>query len=102
MMASVAVSAHATGALPHRLAGPPIASLVGPVFAVWLMGIGMISAAAAGRLWIGIALAVLTTVILAAMLRLAGLMFTVDLSATALAVYPSGGGRLAWVGGERS
>jgi hypothetical protein len=38
----------------------PLALLGGPLLAVGLMGMGMITAAAAGRLWIGLALALLT------------------------------------------
>lgn len=37
----------------------PIALIVGPILAVGLMGAGMIGAAAAGRLWIGVVLALL-------------------------------------------
>lgn len=45
--------------------GPASLALVGgPILAVGLMGAGMIAAAAAGRLWIGIALALLTGVAL--------------------------------------
>ncbi len=38
----------------------PLASISGPVLAVGLMGAGMIGAAAAGRLWIGVALALMS------------------------------------------
>lgn len=38
----------------------PLALVGGPILAVGLMGVGMIAAAAAGRLWIGVFLAVLT------------------------------------------
>ncbi|MDM7955739.1 hypothetical protein [Blastomonas sp.] len=40
----------------------PLAPVGGPVLAVGLMGAGMISAAAAGRLWVGVLLALLTAV----------------------------------------
>lgn len=41
--------------------GPaPIALVGGPILAVGLMGVGMIAAAAAGRLWVGVGLALLT------------------------------------------
>ncbi len=38
----------------------PLAVIGGPILAVGLMGTGMIAAAAAGRLWIGVVIAVLT------------------------------------------
>ncbi len=38
----------------------PLALVGGPILAVGLMGVGMIAAAAAGRLWIGVVLALLT------------------------------------------
>lgn len=38
----------------------PLALVGGPILAVGLMGVGMIAAAAAGRLWIGVLLALLT------------------------------------------
>jgi len=38
----------------------PLALTGGPILAVGLMGVGMIAAAAAGRLWIGVVLALLT------------------------------------------
>jgi hypothetical protein len=41
-------------------AGVPLALVGGPILALGLMGVGMIGAAAAGRLWVGVVLAVLT------------------------------------------
>ncbi len=38
----------------------PIAPFAGPILAVGMMGVGMIAAAAAGRLWIGVVIALLT------------------------------------------
>jgi hypothetical protein len=38
----------------------PLALVAGPILAVGLMGVGMIAAAAAGRLWIGVVLALVT------------------------------------------
>ena len=46
--------------LAGRPSSIPLASSTGPVIAVGLMGAGMIAAAAAGRLWFGVLLALLT------------------------------------------
>jgi hypothetical protein len=46
--------------LHNAPATAPLVVAAGPILAVGLMGAGMISAAIAGRLWIGIALALLT------------------------------------------
>ncbi len=46
--------------LRNAPATAPITQVAGPILVVGLMGAGMISAAIAGRLWIGIALALLT------------------------------------------
>ena len=45
----------------------------GPILAVGLMGVGMIAAAAAGRLWIGVGLALLTAVGLILLARALGM-----------------------------
>ncbi|WP_301751458.1 hypothetical protein [uncultured Erythrobacter sp.] len=59
-LAGVAAPALAMLLLRNTPATAPIAQVAGPILAVGLMGAGMISAAIAGRLWIGIALALLT------------------------------------------
>lgn len=59
-LAGVAAPALAMLLLPEAPDTAPIAEIAGPILAVGLMGAGMISAAIAGRLWIGIALALLT------------------------------------------
>jgi hypothetical protein len=51
----------------------PLALVAGPIFAVGLMGVGMIGAAAAGRLWIGVLLALLTGAGLLVLARALGL-----------------------------
>ncbi len=45
--------------LADAAAPAPLVAVVGPVLAVGLMGVAMIAAAAAGRMWIGVALALL-------------------------------------------
>jgi hypothetical protein len=62
------------------------ASIAGPILAVGMMGVGMIAAAVAGRLWIGIALAVLAGTGLAAAVRGLGLATLSDPLASGLAV----------------
>lgn len=59
-LAGVAAPALAMLLLHNAPATAPIVQVTGPILAVGLMGAGMISAAIAGRLWIGIALALLT------------------------------------------
>jgi hypothetical protein len=51
----------------------PLALVAGPILAVGLMGVGMIGAAAAGRLWIGVLLAMLTGAGLLVLARALGL-----------------------------
>ncbi|HSJ77434.1 MAG TPA: hypothetical protein VK913_01755 [Erythrobacter sp.] len=46
--------------LADKIAPAPLASVAGPIVAVGLMGAGMIAAAAAGRLWLGVLIALLT------------------------------------------
>nr|WP_233994248.1 hypothetical protein [Porphyrobacter sp. AAP60] len=46
--------------LADKAAPAPLASVGGPIVAIGLMGAGMIAAAAAGRLWFGVLLALLT------------------------------------------
>lgn len=55
------------------LADAPLAPVGGPILAVSLMGVGMIGAAAAGRLWIGVLLALLTGAGLILFARMLGL-----------------------------
>ena len=58
--AGIAAPAIAMLYLQNAPAPAPFALIAGPLLAVGLMGAGMISAAIAGRLWIGVALALLT------------------------------------------
>jgi hypothetical protein len=58
--AGIAAPAIAMLYLQIAPAPAPFALTAGPILAVGLMGAGMISAAIAGRLWIGVALALLT------------------------------------------
>jgi hypothetical protein len=67
--------------------GPaPLALIGGPILAVGLMGMGMIAAAAAGRLWIGVALALLAGVGLILLARLLGMPALPHPVSTGLAV----------------
>ncbi len=59
-LAGVAAPALALLLLADAPAPAPLALVGGPIVAVGLMGVGMIGAAAAGRLWIGVLLALLT------------------------------------------
>lgn len=58
-LAGVAAPTLAMVSLVNALAPAPLALVGGPILAVGLMGVGMIAAAAAGRLWIGVLLALL-------------------------------------------
>ncbi|RNJ63359.1 MAG: hypothetical protein EDM03_02785 [Porphyrobacter sp. IPPAS B-1204] len=69
-LAGVVVPAVAIG----LLADAPPGLVAGPILATGLMGAGMIGAAAAGRLWIGVALALLTGAGLVLSGRMAGLL----------------------------
>ncbi|WP_310498205.1 hypothetical protein [Sandarakinorhabdus sp.] len=60
VLAGVAAPTLAMLMLVDAPAPAPLALTGGPILAVGLMGVGMITAAAAGRLWIGILLALLT------------------------------------------
>lgn len=64
----------------------PLALLGGPLLAVGLMGMGMIAAAAAGRLWIGLALALCTGVGLIQLARTLGMPALPHPFSTGLAV----------------
>jgi len=59
-LAGVAAPAIAMLLLRNAPASAPITQVAGPILAVGLMGAGMISAAIARRVWIGIALALVT------------------------------------------
>lgn len=59
-LAGVAAPGMALLVLADKTAPAPLTSVAGPIVAVGLMGAGMIAAAAAGRLWIGVLLALLT------------------------------------------
>ena len=59
-LAGVAAPTLAMLILADAPAPAPLALAGGPILAVGLMGVGMIAAAAAGRLWIGVLLALLT------------------------------------------
>lgn len=60
VVAGVAAPALAMLLLAASPAPAPLALVGGPILAVGLMGVGMIAAAVAGRLWIGVVLALLT------------------------------------------
>ncbi len=64
----------------------PLALVGGPILAVGLMGTGMIAAAAAGRLWIGVVLALLTGAGLMVLARALGLPALPHPVSTALAI----------------
>ena len=75
---SVALSGVAAPALAMLLlvdapGRAPLALVGGPILAVGLMGAGMIAAAAAGRLWIGVVLALLTGAGLVSLARALGM-----------------------------
>ncbi|WP_416907672.1 MAG: hypothetical protein ACMVO5_11690 [Polymorphobacter sp.] len=60
VLAGLAAPALAMLMLVDAPAPAPLALVGGPILAVGLMGVGMISAAAAGRLWVGLLLALLS------------------------------------------
>lgn len=68
----------------------PLALVGGPILAVGLMGIGMIGAAAAGRLWIGLGLALLTATGLVFLARGLGMPALPHPVSTGLAVVVAG------------
>ncbi len=69
-----------------RDAPAPLALIGGPILAVGLMGMGMIAAAAAGRLWIGLGLALLAGVGLILIARALGMPALPHPFSTGLAV----------------
>ncbi len=72
-LAGVAAPALAMLVLLDAPAPAPLALVGGPILAVGLMGAGMIAAAVAGRLWIGMLCALLTGAGLIALARMLGL-----------------------------
>lgn len=85
VLAGVVAPALAMLLLTGKPDSAPIALVGGPIFAVGLMGVGMIGAAAAGRLWIGIALALLTGAGLILFARALGMTPLLNPLSTALA-----------------
>jgi hypothetical protein len=73
VLAGVAAPTLAMLMLVDAPAPAPLALAGGPILAVGLMGVGMIAAAAAGRLWIGVLLAMLTGAGLIALARALGM-----------------------------
>jgi len=73
VLAGIAAPALAMLMLAKAPAPAPLALVGGPIMAVGLMGAGMIAAAAAGRLWVGVALALLTGAGLLVLARALGL-----------------------------
>jgi hypothetical protein len=72
-LAGVAAPTLAMVMLADAPAPAPLALTGGPILAVGLMGVGMIAAAAAGRLWIGVLLALLTGAGLISLARALGM-----------------------------
>ena len=72
-LAGVAAPTLAMLMLVDAPAPAPLALVGGPILGVGLMGVGMIGAAAAGRLWIGVLLALLTGVGLILLARALGM-----------------------------
>ncbi len=64
----------------------PLVSVGGPILAVGLMGAGMIAAAAAGRLWVGVLLSVLTGAGLIVLARALGMPMPISPLSVGLAV----------------
>lgn len=60
VLAGVAAPALTIVLLANAPASAPLALVGGPILAVGLMGVGMIAAAADGRLWVGVVLALVT------------------------------------------
>lgn len=72
-LAGIAAPTLAMVMLVDAPAPAPLALAGGPILAVGLMGVGMIGAAAAGRLWIGVLLALLTGAGLILLARMLGM-----------------------------
>ncbi len=85
-LAGVVAPALAMLLLGDAPATPPIARIAGPTLAVGLMGAAMIAAAIAGRLWVGIALALLTGAVLVWLAFALGMPPLANPLATGLAV----------------
>ena len=86
VLAGVVAPALAMLMLMEAPAPAPLALVGGPILAVGLMGVGMIGAAAAGRLWVGVLLALLTGVGLIVLARALGLPSLPHPFSTGLAV----------------
>lgn len=86
VLAGVALPVAAMLALRNVPAPAPLALVGGPIFAVGLMGMGMMAAAIAGRLWIGVILALLTGVGLIQVARMMGMPALPHPFSTGLAV----------------
>lgn len=85
-LAGIAGPALAILLIAHAPAPARLATVCGPILAIGLMGAGMIGAAAAGRLWAGILLAVLTGTALIAFARALGMPSLPHSLSTGLAV----------------
>jgi hypothetical protein len=90
ILAGAALPAAAMLLLQSAPAPAPLALVGGPILAVGLMGIGMITAASAGRLWIGVALALLGGVGLIQLARALGMPALPHPVSTGLAVVIAG------------
>ena len=86
VIAGLAAPVAAMLMLADASAPAPLALVGGPILAVGLMGVAMIAAAVAGRLWIGIALALLTAGGLMVLARALGMPPLPHPFSTALAV----------------
>lgn len=86
VLAGVAAPILAMLLLQGATAPAPLALVGGPILAVGLMGMGMIAAAAAGRLWVGLALALLAGVSLIQLARALGMPALPHPFSTGLAV----------------
>ncbi|MEM1174442.1 MAG: hypothetical protein AAGA33_13820 [Pseudomonadota bacterium] len=64
----------------------PLSSASGPIFALGLMGVGIIGAAAAGNAWIGVALALINAVCLVVLARMLGMPTLPDTLSLCLAI----------------
>jgi len=85
-LAGAAAPALALLLLVDPRAPATLALVAGPILAVGLMGVGMIAAASAGRLWLGFLLAVLAGLCLIVLARVLGMPPLQHPSATGLAI----------------
>lgn len=86
VLVGVAAPAMAMLLLAAAPGAAPLALVFGPILAIGLMGVGMVAAAAAARLWIGILLALVTGAGLIVWARLLGMPSLPHPFSTALAV----------------